>query len=289
LGATPLVTVGIPFFDEERLLGDAVRAILAQTVTDLEILLVDDGSNDRSLEIARSFRDPRITVLSDGRSRHLPARLNEIARRARAPFVARMDADDVCHPTRIAEQLAVARAEPACDCVGTWAAIAREDGAPLGVVESALPATAASAIERGILVHASVLCRRAWILAHPYDESLTRAEDRELWCRTAGTSVFAVVPRCLYVVRVSPRGPRFLDDYVEAQRQNRRIFARYGPRASGIARTARLLAVSLGKAAAMRALVRCGLGDVAVGARGRAPSADERALVAEALAAAQPG
>ena len=67
----PLVTVGLPFFDEQRHLGDAIRSVLAQSVTDFELLLVDDGSRDDSLAIARSFTDSRIRVIADGKRRHL--------------------------------------------------------------------------------------------------------------------------------------------------------------------------------------------------------------------------
>src|SRR5690606_2619050 len=101
----PAITVAIPFHDEQEHLASAVRSVLRQTCKDFELLLVDDGSRDASLSIARSFSDPRVAVVSDGRSRGLPARLNEIARRASADLVARMDADDVIHPTRLEKQV----------------------------------------------------------------------------------------------------------------------------------------------------------------------------------------
>lgn len=283
----PRITVGIPFYNEERFLADAVRSILAQTERDIEVLLVDDGSTDRSLEIAKSFTDPRIVIVSDGQRRKLPARLNEIARRARADLVARMDADDVSHPDRLARQLAELEADDAIDAVGTWAGLVDDAGEVFAIAEAApLPASRKTALLRGVFAHATMLARRSWLLANPYDERLTRSEDRDLWCRTAATSHFRVIPSPLYVIRLSPEDPRFLPDYVEAQRQNASILLTYGPSTFGYVRTARTWIAWQGKALVMRSAARVRLTASIVRRRGRAPSSAEHALVVEALASA---
>lgn len=284
----PRVTVGIPFYNEERYLADAVRSVLAQTERDIELLLVDDGSTDRSLQIAKTFTDPRVVLLSDGQRRRLPARLNEIARRARSDFVARMDADDVSHPQRIERQLEQLAQDETCDAVGTWAALIDDAGELFAITEaSELPVSRETAVLRGLLPHATMLARRSWLLAHPYDESLTRAEDRDLWCRTAGASRFRVVASPLYVVRISIDDPRFLPDYLDGQRQNRTIVLRYGPSTFGYLRTLRTWMASHGKGIAMRAASRAGLAARIVARRGRTPSAHERRLVMEALECAR--
>ncbi len=284
----PRVTVGIPFFDEERSLGAAIRSVLAQTVTDIEILLVDDGSRDRSLEIARSFDDARITVISDGVRRRLPARLNEIASRARADLVARMDADDVSHPRRLERQLAVLGADPSIDAVGTWIGLVDATNQPFAVLESAdMPPTPAQALDRGIFAHATMIARREWLLRNRYDERLYRAEDRDLWCRTVSTSRFAVIPEVLYVVRASSRTPDFLADYLASQRHNRELFVRYGPATYGVARTAKSWLASQAKSLIVRGAVRAHLDEHVVRRRGRPPRSGELGLMREALAAAE--
>lgn len=280
----PRVTVGIPFYNEERFLGRAVRSVLAQSEQDLELYLVDDGSTDHSLAIARSFDDPRVVVLSDGLRRHLPARLNEIVRRARAPLVARMDADDISHPERLARELSLLAADARCDAVGTWVGLVDHRGGHFAVVEAAaLPSTPAVALTRGLLPHATLLARREWLLANPYDEALTRAQDADLWCRTVSTSRFAVVPEPLYVVRVSTDRTRFVADYLKAQRHSRALVLRYGPGALGRSGTARAWLVSYGKSVVMRVASTAGLAENLVRLRGRQPTARERAMVAEAL------
>jgi glycosyltransferase involved in cell wall biosynthesis len=286
--STPAISVGLPFHDEEAHLGEAIRSILGQRGVDLELILVDDGSTDRSLEIARSFDDPRVTVVSDGRRRRLAARLNEITSRARAPYVARMDGDDVSHPDRLARELDVLRRDLRCDAVGTWCGLVTEDGAPFAVTEGApIPATARSALVSGALPHATVVARRAWLLANPYDESLGRAEDRDLWCRVARGSKLAIVREPLYVVRISPGAPRFLEDYLRGQRETRHLFVRYGRRELGAATIARLWLSSKGKDLVMRAAVRAGLAERLIKRRGRPPTDAERAKIVEALEAAR--
>lgn len=283
----PRVTVGLPFLDEARHLGDAIRSVLAQSFTDFELLLVDDGSRDASLEIARSFDDPRIVVLADGHRRHLPARLNEIVRRARSPLIARMDGDDVMHPERLARQLAMFDADPTLDVVGTWAALVDGADQPFAVSESApLPPTPRSAMLTGIMAHATMLGRREWFERHTYDETLTRAEDRDMWCRTATSTRFGVVPECLYVVRIDVSKPSFLASYLEAQRQNGAIFATYGPSIVGRVEAARLIVAARAKSMVMRALMRAGLAERLVRRRGRPPTDREAEMAREALAAA---
>ncbi len=286
MSVAPPVTIAIPFFDEERYLAAAVRSILNQTMGDFELLLVDDGSGDRSLEIARSFDDKRVVVVSDGEHRGLAARLNEIARRARSELVARMDADDVSHPTRISRELATLRST-GCDAVGTWAGLFGDVSGVFAVIESGpLPPTVASALQNGIFPHATMLARRQWLLDNPYDESLLRAEDLDLWCRTAASASFAVVPEPLYAVRVNASAGDFAADYAFAHRVNRRLFIRHGPRAVGIARTAHAWLLSVMKTNVVRVAAQLRCAESIVRRRGRTPTGSERAMIREALRSA---
>lgn len=247
---------------------------------------MDDGSTDASLAIAKSFDDPRVVVLSDGRRRRLPARLNELVRRARSPFVARMDADDVSHPSRLAKQIEYLESSPACDVVGTWAGLVDDDGALLGILESPpLPAPKGVVLERGLLIHPSIMGRRMWFLERPYDEALTRAEDRDLWCRAVSDSTFAVLQEPLHVLRVSPHDARFLTDYLDAHRQNRQLIWRYGPDSVGRSRCLRMWSESLLKSVAMRFVVALQIASWLVARRGRPPMDVERSRIREAFEA----
>src|SRR5690606_41692456 len=82
-------------------------------------ILVDDGSTDRSLEIARSFVDSRIRIISDGFNRRLPYRLNQIINEAEYDIIARMDADDLMAVDRLEKQIKVLNENPKIDLVVT--------------------------------------------------------------------------------------------------------------------------------------------------------------------------
>jgi glycosyltransferase involved in cell wall biosynthesis len=102
----PVITIAMPFYNCAATLELAIRSLLNQSYGDFEVLLCDDGSDDQGLAIARSFKDPRLICWSDGRRLRLAARLNECIDRARGRYLARMDADDIAYPDRLAQQLA---------------------------------------------------------------------------------------------------------------------------------------------------------------------------------------
>jgi hypothetical protein len=199
-----------------------------------------------------------------------------------------MDADDVSHPERLRRQLSLLeRAGKDCVGVGTWIGLINARAEPFGVIEATATASTRVALERGLLPHATLIARREWLLANPYDETLTRAEDRDLWCRTVHRSRFAIVPEPLYVYRVMTNHPTFLRDYVESHRQNRILYRRYGPASVGWRRTAFAFASSLAKSSVMRLAVPFGMAERLVQRRGRLPTELERRMIEEALASAR--
>lgn len=110
IGTTPAVSVVVIFRDEERFLAEAIESVLAQTVDDWELLLVDDGSTDHSTGIARSYaegRPDRIRYLDHPghANRGMAASRNRGISEARGRFVASLDGDDVWRPTKLAIQL----------------------------------------------------------------------------------------------------------------------------------------------------------------------------------------
>ena len=202
----PPVTVGIPVYNAGLYLADAIRSIFAQTHADWELIIVDDGSSDDGLAIARSVADPRVRVLADGTNRGLAARLNQIVREASHPLVARMDADDLCAPTRLERQLRLLAREPSLQLVGTGTYSMDRHCRLIGAREGAVrAATGVAEVLRGRvgIIHASSIFRREWLQRFAYDEEIARSEDLELWARAAaaGGLVAASVPDPLYIYR----------------------------------------------------------------------------------------
>jgi glycosyltransferase involved in cell wall biosynthesis len=197
----PIVSVGIPFFNAQTTLFDAVRSVLAQTLQEWELVLVDDGSTDGSLDLAQSIDDPRIRVLPpDATNKRLPARLNQIARAAQGEFIARMDADDLSHPERFARQSAFLDACRDIDVVGSSMYIIDQHSQPVSkiIVPERHDVICKNRFKGVGMAHATVMGRREWFRRNPYDESNIRNEDFELWVRTCRDSVFANISDPLY-------------------------------------------------------------------------------------------
>ena len=115
----PRVSILLPFFNAEQTLGPAIRSIIQQSYPHWELILIDDGSTDHSLEKAKRFDDSRIKIVADGRNLKLPRRLNQGVKISRGRYIARMDADDVTYPDRIETQLQFLERNPQIDVVAS--------------------------------------------------------------------------------------------------------------------------------------------------------------------------
>jgi hypothetical protein len=191
--------------DGEPYLAEAVESLLAQSFTGFELVVVDDGSSDGSRDIVRSYGDPRIRLLENGRNRGLAASLNRGIREARGELLARQDADDVSEPERLARQLAHLDAHPEVALLGCAAREVDSRGRRLRDVP--LPRDAA-AIRWAMLfscpfVHTAVVFRRSALeRVGPYDERLSYSMDYELWLRVARVFPVANLPEPLVRYRV---------------------------------------------------------------------------------------
>lgn len=203
---TVMVTVGIPFFNAAEYLHSAILSVFAQTYEDWKLLLVNDGSTDRSLEIARAFEiDPRVTIVSEGGNLGLAARLNQITNLADTPYIARMDADDLMAATRLQKQIDLLRRNPQIDLTATGLISMSDTCEYLGSRISAweTSSTFDFLVQRRGIVHASILGKKEWFERNPYREGFNRVEDIELWVRSNQNRDLAVafLPEPLYFYR----------------------------------------------------------------------------------------
>ncbi len=244
----PVITIAMPFYNSAATLELAIRSLLNQSYDDFELLLCDDGSDDQSLAIARSFNDPRIVCWSDGKRRRLAARLNECIDRARGLYFARMDSDDIAYPDRLVHQLAFLVGRPEVDLCGASVMVFGKRGRPLwrfspekehaGIVKSPL---------RGFpLWHPVWMGRSAWFRRWRYEESAWLAQDQELLLRSYHDSVFANLPRILLGYRRERISLRKLLRYKLLHIQN----VRNQPGERGAGQSLQLLFVSAARFAA---------------------------------------
>lgn len=185
--------------DGERYLRATLASIGAQTFEDLEILVIDDGSTDTTPAILRDWGDRRLRVLRR-QGIGLTAALADGMREARAPYVARIDADDEARPDRIARQVALLDADPEVGLVGSWADIVDGHGA---LLEHARTPPDDAAIRAQLLwdnafFHSSLMLRAATIArAGGYDPAVLRAQDYDLAWRVGRIAKLGNIPEAL--------------------------------------------------------------------------------------------
>jgi glycosyltransferase involved in cell wall biosynthesis len=190
---TDEVCVVLPVYNAAPYLALALASVQLQTHTQWQLVVVDDGSSDRSLTIAQTFatQDLRIRVVSDGQNLGLTRRLNQMPELSEAPLIARMDADDIMHPDRLMRQTKFFALHPELHVLGTAAYAIDHVGIPYGFKRAAtIPTIPAEFLRGAPFIHPSVMMKRDWIRCHRYNPDYERAEDYELWWRTQGDSHF---------------------------------------------------------------------------------------------------
>ncbi len=181
----------------------AIRSILNQTYKNWELLVVEDGSCDRTLEAARGFSDPRISVLFDDSHKGLVPRLNQAVAASHGEYFARMDADDVAYPERLERQMQYLQQHPEVDLLGCAMLMFKDDGVAFGC--RPLPETHEEICRQPAsgfcIAHATLMGRVSWFRAHPYGLRAPRAEDYDLFLTSYTTSRFACLREILYGCR----------------------------------------------------------------------------------------
>lgn len=180
-----MITIGIPFYNAELFLEDAIKSVLSQTYPYWELILVNDGSNDNSVEIAKKYAkmDSRIRLIDDGLNKKLPARLNQIIKEAKYDYVARMDADDLMSVDRLKKQIDFLKSNPNYDLVTTGMYSIDNNNNIVGkrILKNQCMTSAEMLGGLTNLLHASLLAKKDWCLRNLYIEDNALAEDYELW------------------------------------------------------------------------------------------------------------
>ena len=207
MGRAPTVSVLLPVYNGSPYFRAAVDSVLAQTFEDFECLILDDGSTDDSAQIADELasRDARVRVIHS-ENRGLVASLNTLVEAARGEFIARMDADDLCMPTRLERQVEFLRRHPDTVCVGSsyW----MMDEAGRTITQILPPLDDASIQDQALrghstISHPSAMLRTAALRRlGGYRAAYFPAEDLDLWLRLGELGRLANLPQPLIRYRV---------------------------------------------------------------------------------------
>lgn len=201
----PRVTVLMPVYNGEKFLREAMDSILAQTFTDFEFLIINDGSTDRSVEIIESYHDSRIRLVHNEKNLKLIATLNKGFELARGGFVARMDCDDVSLPERLAKQIAFMETHPEVGVCGTLAKEIDSNGKIVGNLKTPVGEKFDKLLWRPSPVnHPTALIRDTVYKNFRYDQNYVDAEDYNLWLRVSKVTKLDNLNEFLLLYRIHP-------------------------------------------------------------------------------------
>ena len=197
--AAPRVSVLMAVYNGEPYLAEALDSVLAQTLTDFEVVVVDDASTDGTAAVLDAYaeRGGRLVVLRNEENRNLAASLNRGLAACRAPLVARADADDVNLPDRLERQAAFLDAHPEVGVVGCAYHKVDPDGRHRSTKSYATDHATIRARQlfMSSLLHPGVMFRADVVRAvGGYDETYWTAQDSDLWTRLRDRTRFANLP-----------------------------------------------------------------------------------------------
>lgn len=178
--APPLISVILPFFNNASTLKKAAGSILRQTVQDLELIMIDDGSDDESYFIAKSIKDSRMRLFQNNENRGVSYTRNRGIQHMQGSFMALMDADDYCPPERLEMTLNKLRKTPSLGFCGGWTLWKGWSRFPFVGRQPTGPAAVKAYTLYGMPAQADALIFRSNILREHnirFDEKLRYSED----------------------------------------------------------------------------------------------------------------
>ena len=197
------LSVILPVYNVEDYIAEAIDSILTQTYTDYELIIVDDGSTDRTPEIVRdNATDKKVKIITNATNQGLTKSLNIGIAEAKGKYIARQDGDDISLPTRLAEQVAFMEENPKIALLGTDMQVLNEDKLHVKKRKNPNP-TFEDLLAHNSVVGASVMIRKSALdEVGVYDEAFRVTEDYELTLRMAKHFKVATLPKPLYVQRI---------------------------------------------------------------------------------------
>jgi glycosyltransferase involved in cell wall biosynthesis len=207
ISTVPKISVLMAVYNGLPYLREAIESVLFQTIADFEFLIIDDASTDDSVACIRSYQDPRIRLVQNEHNLGTSRTLNKGLKLSRAPYVARLDQDDVCLPDRLQEQLLFLEKRPDIALVCSWEYGIDSHGRKIRNWRMELENFGAFVgplvVGKCPIWHPSITFRRQAVIdVGGYDQSYAPAEDFELSMRFAMRRYnAAIVPKYLVMQR----------------------------------------------------------------------------------------
>lgn len=224
----PLVTVGLSFYNNEKTLASAIKSVLLQTYSNFEFILIDDGSTDKSFDVAFKYAcmDKRIRLIRDNVNRGLIHRLNQTIDLAAGKYMARMDSDDMMMPEKLERQMKILLENDTIDIVDTAAYTMNENDEPTGVrkLMDISVWNRRMVLKKRLFFHPTIVAKTSWYRKNKYDENFVRSEDFELWCRTFNNIKYWRIYEPLFLYR---EGNVNIQNYITSSRSHRKAVIKH--------------------------------------------------------------
>lgn len=201
----PRVTVLMSVYNGERYLREAMDSIIGQTFADFQFLIINDGSTDSSVEIIQSYADSRVRLIHNDANMGLTASLNKGLELSLGDYIARMDADDISRPERLALQVRFMDANPKVGVCGSWVQFISKENKSIWKLPEKTEDIRCWQFHTVGVAHPSVILRRSFFVDQGlcYDLRCRYAQDYELWGRAIKCMDFANIPKVLLDYRIS--------------------------------------------------------------------------------------
>ena len=203
----PKITVLMPAYNAGKYIGEAITSVLEQSFTDFELLIINDGSTDNTVKIIRSFHDPRIVLISQD-NKGVASALNVGLASARAPYIARFDADDICYHNRLKIQYDFITTYPEYSIIGSAADYMDAEGHfifthhPEGHLNEEIQQLKYSICP---FIHSSVFYKKEVVVNNGgYNEHAYTYEDHFLWVNILKNEKACNLSQALIKVRLNP-------------------------------------------------------------------------------------
>jgi glycosyltransferase involved in cell wall biosynthesis len=207
----PEVSVLMPAYNREHYIEDSVISILNQTYTNFELIILNDGSSDKTLEKISAFKDSRIRVIQNHQNRGIAFSRNRLLEEAKGKFLVLLDSDDISFPERLEVQLDFLKKNQDLLMVGTPCVAIDQNGAKIKSTWAFLqkrPTTPeeikASLLFRNCFFQSSIMINVELLNNRRYDLNFPPFEDYELWTRLAATSQLANLENAQIMYRFHP-------------------------------------------------------------------------------------
>ena len=199
----PKISVIMPTYNTEKYLKEAVDSILSQTFADFELIVIDDGSTDKTIDILNSFNDKRIRILQ-GDKKGIAAALNKGIKNSNSEYIARMDADDIAMPKRFEKQIKFLDSNLDYGICGTFITAFSEKGEEQWFENLKEHVCWFDLLKDVTFCHPTVMIRKKVLEQNDlmYDETFLYGEDGDFWLRLLKKTKGYNIPEKLLRYRV---------------------------------------------------------------------------------------